>query len=135
MQIPKGLQEGVWCVIEPTRCVTCVQRSCENESFVNTSAIFWSGVDAFNVNGSLKVDTIKQPIKMNSVGSAFDEHVDHGFVVIGNIKRCSHAGNVCVRVSQTRNRPNEPLCRNLILVFALIWTWLRVSELMVLPRQ
>ena len=72
------------------------------------------GVHVFYLSDFLKVDAIKQPIKINSVDSgnvshdrapAFHDHFDHSFVVI----RCSHAGN------ENRNRKKKTLCPTCVL--------------------
>ena len=53
------------------------------------------GVDVFDLDLGVQIDSIKQPIKSNSVGSgnmshcvtpAFDYHLNHGFIVLKDIQ-------------------------------------------------
>ena len=65
----------------------------------------------------------------------YDDHVDHSFVVVKNIKRCSHARNASARCRKIVIIAKK-VVSNLFLVFALFETLLQVHpELMVLTRQ
>ena len=53
------------------------------------------GVTSPNLNLGVQIDSVKQPIKRNSVGSwhmshcwtpAFDYHLDHGFIVLEHVQ-------------------------------------------------
>ena len=53
------------------------------------------GVDVFDLYFGIQIDSIEQPIKRNSVGSgnvshcrtsAFNDHLDHGFIVLKHIQ-------------------------------------------------
>ena len=48
-------------------------------------------------------------------------HFDHSFVIFENMKRCTHAGNVCVRCQKIETNGS-----NLFLGFALFGTLLRI---------
>ena len=61
------------------------------------------GVNVLDLNLWIKIDTVKQPVKSNSVGSgyvshcrtsAFDDHFNHCFVVLKNIERCEFGTSV-----------------------------------------
>ena len=57
--------------------------------FVNTSANFVFGVDIFDLNFGVQVDSVELPTKRNSVGShcwtsALDDHLDHCFIIFKN---------------------------------------------------
>ena len=65
-----------------------------------------SGVHVFDVKDFIMIDSIKQSIKTNFVGSgnvshvealAFNDHFDHRFVIFEKIKTYSHARNVRFR--------------------------------------
>ena len=54
-----------------------------------------SGVNIVNLDFGVQIDPIKQPIQRNSVGSghvshrwtsAFDDHLDHSFVIVKNLR-------------------------------------------------
>ena len=67
--------------------------------------------------------------------SAVDADFDHSFVIFENIKRCSHAGNVCVPCHNTKI-DKYTIVPVLFLGFALFWPLLQVIlELLVLARQ
>ena len=53
------------------------------------------GVDVFDLDFGIQIDSIEQPIKRNSVGSgnvshcrtsAFNDHLDHSFIVLKHIQ-------------------------------------------------
>ena len=93
------------------------------------------GVHVFNVTGSLTVDEIKQPLKMNSVGSgnvsqvrarAFD---DHSFVVFENIKEMLACLKSARSMSQNRNRQMNPI------VYLVSWGCIVLDIAACLPEQ
>ena len=56
------------------------------------------GVDVFDLDFGVQIDSVKQPVKSNSVGpgyvshcrtSAFDDHLDHRFIIFKNVKHPS----------------------------------------------
>ena len=64
------------------------------------------GVDILDLNRWVQVDSVKQPIKSNSVGSgnmshcwtsAFDDHFSHGFVIHKNVQHRAKSEKHCVR--------------------------------------
>ena len=63
--------------------------------FVNKSAVL--GVNVFDLDFWVQIDSVKQPIKRDFVGSghvsrcrasAFTDHLDHRFIVFKNVKAC-----------------------------------------------
>ena len=61
--------------------------------FVNKSAVL--GVNVFDLDFWVQIDSVKQPIKRDSVGSghvsrcrtsAINDHLDHRFIVFRNVK-------------------------------------------------
>ena len=53
------------------------------------------GVDVFDLDFGIQIDSIEQPIQSNSVGSgyvshrwtsSFDDHLDHSSVVLKNVQ-------------------------------------------------
>ena len=66
-----------------------------------------SGVEVFDLNLWIKIDPVNRPIERNSVRSGyvshrrtsaidFDEHIDHRFVVLQNVKQRIVATKFCV---------------------------------------
>ena len=62
---------------------------------VRMSASWVFGVDVLDLDYEVQVDSIKQPIKTNSVGSgnmshcgtpSFNDHLDHCFIVLKHIQ-------------------------------------------------
>ena len=54
------------------------------------------GVDVFDLNFGVQINSIKQPIKSHSVGSgnmshcrtpSFNDHLDHSFIVLKHIQQ------------------------------------------------
>ena len=54
------------------------------------------GVDILDLNSRVPIDSVKQPLKCNSVGSGymshcwtstFDDHFNHGFVILKDVQR------------------------------------------------
>ena len=63
------------------------------------------GVDIFDLDLWVQIDSVKQPIKRGSVGSrhvshrrtsAFNYHLDHCFIVFKNVKHGSGVKSFCV---------------------------------------
>ena len=63
--------------------------------FVKMSASWFFGVDVFDLDFGVQINSIEQPIKSNSVGSgnvshcrtsAFHNHLDYSFIVLKHIQ-------------------------------------------------
>ena len=63
---------------------------------VKMSASWFFGVDVFDLDFGVQIDSIEQPIKSNSVGSgdvshcktsAFNNHLDYSFIVLKHIQQ------------------------------------------------
>ena len=64
------------------------------------------GVDILDLNLGFQINSVKQPIKSNSVGSgyeshcwtsAFDDHLNHGFVILKSVQHRVKSGKLRVR--------------------------------------
>ena len=64
------------------------------------------GVDILDLNNGVQINSVKQPIMSNSVGSghmshcwtsAFDDHFNHGFVILKFEKHSAKSGKLRVR--------------------------------------
>ena len=64
------------------------------------------GVDVFDLNLWIKIDSVKMPVKSNSVGSgyvsqcrtsAFDDHFNQGFVIFKDVEHCTKMRRFRVR--------------------------------------
>ena len=64
------------------------------------------GVDVLDLNFGAQIKSVKQPIKSNSVGSgnmslcwtsAFDDHCNHGFVILKDVQHCTESRKLRVR--------------------------------------
>ena len=64
------------------------------------------GVNKFDLDFGVQVDSVKQPIKSNSVGSgymshcgtsAFDDHFDHGFIILKSVQHRTQSRKLRVR--------------------------------------
>ena len=64
------------------------------------------GVDIFDLNLQIQIDSVKQPVKSNSVGSryvsycwtsAFGDHFNHCFVVLKNVEHSTEKRRLRVR--------------------------------------
>ena len=70
--------------------ITCEIPLCQNVS----ELVF--GVDVFNLDFGIQINSIEQPIKSDSVGSGnvshrrtstFNDHLDHSFIVLKHIQQ------------------------------------------------
>ena len=75
------------------------------------------GVDVFDLDFGVQINSIEQPIKSNSVGSghmshcwtsAFNDHLDHGFVVFKNVQMRLTLRRICVGVHNPLHSIDEP---------------------------
>ena len=64
------------------------------------------GVDILDLKLGVQIDSVRQPIKSNSVGSgnmshcwtsAFDDHFNHGFVILKDVQHRTKSRKLCVR--------------------------------------
>ena len=71
-------------------CITCEISLCHNVS----DLVF--GVNVFNLDFGVQIDSIEQPIKSNSVGPgnmsqcrapSLNDHLDHCFIVLKHIQQ------------------------------------------------
>ena len=77
-----------------------------------------SGVHKFDLDFVFQIDSVKQPIKSNSVGSghvshrrtsSFYDHLDHGFAVFKNVQlRLALRKNVCWWVHNPHQNIDQP---------------------------
>ena len=83
-------------------------RSRVKDPLVRMSASWLEGIDIFHLGHWVRIDPVEQPIKCHSVGvgcvshwraSAFDDHLDHRFIVL---KRCTRK-----RFGGTVSRPEN----------------------------
>ena len=64
------------------------------------------GVDILDLNLAVQINSVKQPVKSNRVGSgymshcwtsAFDDHLNHGFVILKNVQHRTKSRKLRVR--------------------------------------
>ena len=83
------------------------------------------GVDVFDLTHWILIDSVRQPVKSNSVGSGYvsqrrtsafdDDHFNHCFVVLKNIEHCAKMTTLRVR----RNSINIAQFKSVVLDWSL----------------
>ena len=103
------------------------------------------GVDTFDLNLRIQIDSVKQPVRSNSVGSwnmshcwtpACDYHLDHGFIVLKNEQHSTGMKKCHVR----RHTANLKQIKNVVLGWNLglvlrVFVWCGVMQQVSLYRQ